>query len=135
MKITIEWPMYTVNAKGEDVETIYDVECDLTPSTPDVPYLRNGDPGYPGSPAECEILSIGLQGLGKQPAIDLAPVLWPLLGFQGKVLKEIEERAFEVAADREEGAREDAAEAAEEASREREWEPRNVSQQDDPNDD
>ena len=29
-----------------------------TPGTPDVYYLRNGDPGYPGDPPEMEIESI-----------------------------------------------------------------------------
>lgn len=28
------------------------------PGTRDVYYLRNGDPGYPGDPAECEILEV-----------------------------------------------------------------------------
>ena len=27
----------------------------ISPATPDVPYLSNGDPGYPGEPAEIEI--------------------------------------------------------------------------------
>lgn len=101
MKVTIWWPMYTVDEKGEDVETIYDIVCELTPGDPGCYTLPGGDPGYPPSPPECEILSIGLQGLGKQPAIDLAPVLWPLLGFQGKVLKDIEAKAFEEAPSKE----------------------------------
>ena len=35
-----------------------DIAFDFFPATPDVPYLRNGDPGYPGSAAELSILSI-----------------------------------------------------------------------------
>jgi len=31
---------------------------DYSPSTPDVMYLRNGDPGYPGDPEEMEITTI-----------------------------------------------------------------------------
>ncbi len=125
MKITIEWPMYFPSADGKDeVETIFEVECDLTPAEPDVPYLKNGDPGYPGSPGECEILSIKLQGLGQQPGIDLAPILWPLLGFQGNVLKQIEEKVIVEANDRGEDYDDPA-----------DWEPKNISQQDDPNDD
>lgn len=35
-----------------------EVEGSYTPSTPDVHYLRNGDPGYPGDPAELEITKV-----------------------------------------------------------------------------
>jgi hypothetical protein len=35
-----------------------DIAYDFSPATPDVPYLRNGDPGYPGSDAELSIISI-----------------------------------------------------------------------------
>jgi hypothetical protein len=35
-----------------------DIAYDILPATPDVPYLRNGDPGYPGSDAEISIISI-----------------------------------------------------------------------------
>ena len=35
-----------------------DIAYDFFPATPDVPYLRNGDPGYPGSDAELSIISI-----------------------------------------------------------------------------
>ena len=35
-----------------------DINFDYSPATPDVFYLRNGDPGYPGSDAELSILSI-----------------------------------------------------------------------------
>jgi len=35
-----------------------DINFDFSPATPDVPYLRNGDPGYPGSDAELSIISI-----------------------------------------------------------------------------
>lgn len=120
MRITIEWPMYTLDDKGEDVETIYDVTCFLTKGDPGCHTMRNGDPGWPPSPAECDIESIKLQGLGKQPGIDLDPILWPLLGFNRKKLQEIEQKAFEEAADRQQAAEEDAAEARYEMRRERE---------------
>lgn len=97
MRITIEWPMYTLDDKGEDVETIYDVTC----------YLTKGEPQSwesPGCDPECDVEEIKLQGLGKQPGIDLAPVLWPLLGFNRKVMEEIQHKAFKEASDREEGA-------------------------------
>ena len=35
-----------------------DINFDYSPATPDVLYLRNGDPGYPGSDAEFFIISI-----------------------------------------------------------------------------
>ena len=36
----------------------FDIAYDYVPATPDVFYLRNGDPGYPGSAAELSIISI-----------------------------------------------------------------------------
>jgi hypothetical protein len=36
----------------------FSFEWDYSPSTPDVWYLRNGDPGYPGDPEEMEITEI-----------------------------------------------------------------------------
>jgi hypothetical protein len=35
-----------------------DINFDYSPATPDVFYLRNGDPGHPGSDAELSIISI-----------------------------------------------------------------------------
>jgi hypothetical protein len=35
-----------------------DIAYDFSPATPDVFYLRNGDPGNPGSAAELSIISI-----------------------------------------------------------------------------
>ena len=100
MKVTIWWAMYTVDAKGEDVETIYDIECDLTPYDPGKTW---GDPEtcYPPEGGDGEILSIKLQGIGDQPGIDINYNLWPLLGFKGKVLEEIIEKAFEEAPSKE----------------------------------
>ncbi len=34
------------------------VKYSYSPGTPDVVYLKNGDPGYPGDPPEVEILSM-----------------------------------------------------------------------------
>jgi hypothetical protein len=39
---------------GEN-DITFEVRC--SPGTPDVLYLRNGDPGYPGDPEELEIVS------------------------------------------------------------------------------
>ena len=94
--ITVEWPMDAVDAKGVDTEVIYEVTCNLTPGEATV-IRMDPDDSYEGSAPECEIESIKLQGLGKQPGIDLAPILWPLLGFTNKVIEQIGEKAFEEA--------------------------------------
>lgn len=44
-------------ALGDREVTIHGV---FSPGTPDVMYLSNGDPGYPGTPAEFEALRIVL---------------------------------------------------------------------------
>lgn len=41
---------------GEGVDVV--VAYRYTPGTPDVFYMRNGDPGHPGDPAEVEIRSV-----------------------------------------------------------------------------
>ena len=38
--------------------TILEIEYDYSPGTPDVWYLPNGDPGYPGDPPEMDIEAI-----------------------------------------------------------------------------
>ena len=40
-----------------------EVKYQYSPGTPDVMYLPNGDPGYPGDPAELEILDVTLDGI------------------------------------------------------------------------
>jgi len=45
---------------GSDPEIEVEVEFDYTPETPDVWYLPNGDPGYPGTDAEVDVTSIKL---------------------------------------------------------------------------
>jgi len=37
------------------------VECDYSPPTPDVMYLSNGDPGYPGDPEEFYVTKVELK--------------------------------------------------------------------------
>ena len=92
MKITVEWGIEFPTADGKGwVETFFDVDCELSPAEPDVPYLKNGDPGHPGCDRECDIQAIRLQ-LG---CVDIDYRLWPLLGFGPKVYDQIEEKAFE----------------------------------------
>ena len=47
----------TLNLGVLGEERDVDFNVNYTPGTPDVYYLRNGDPGYPGDPPELEILS------------------------------------------------------------------------------
>ena len=47
--------LYRSPEYGDEIEIT--VKGDYTPGTEDVPYLRNGDPGYPGNPPEIEITS------------------------------------------------------------------------------
>lgn len=92
MKITLrKFPIYT-EKDGEDVETLYDVEVELTPSTPDVPYLKGGDPGYPGDPGGCEILSIKLNGK------EVPSELWEKIGLDEQTIEAIETEACEKSA-------------------------------------
>ena len=53
MTITIQ-----IGGQGLAGEQEVVVEYTYTPGTPDVMYLKNGDPGYPGDPPEVEILSM-----------------------------------------------------------------------------
>jgi len=56
------------------------VTFDYTPGTPDVMYLPNGDPGYPGDPDELAIESIVIERKGSAgwwtTDIDLLGWLW-----------------------------------------------------------
>lgn len=50
----------TVEVGGEELEL--EVRGEFHPGTPDVWYLKNGDPGHPGDPAEVDIHSITHNG-------------------------------------------------------------------------
>ncbi len=41
----------------------FSFDWSYSPATPDVWYLSNGDPGYPGDPAECEITNFKVKSL------------------------------------------------------------------------
>lgn len=51
-------------------EIILDVTGDYSPGTPDVWYLLNGDPGYPGESEEFEIDTIEYMGKDITPVIE-----------------------------------------------------------------
>src|SRR6185295_9548107 len=94
--VTVEWSMEL----PDGTEVVYDIECDVTPGTPDI---TSGPPDNweQGSSAECEITSIKLQGIGKQKSIEIHELLWKMLGFTKEVLERIEEKAYEQLADME----------------------------------
>lgn len=56
--------MNTILDLGDFGEVEAEIEYDYTPSTPDVWYMRNGDPGYPGDPEEITINFISFQFAG-----------------------------------------------------------------------
>lgn len=47
--------MITTIDLGDFGEVEAEIEYDYKPPTPDVWYMRNGDPGYPGDPEEINI--------------------------------------------------------------------------------
>ena len=59
---------YYATVPQDDVE--FNIEFSYSPGTPDVWYLPNGDPGYPGDPAEIDIISIELWGVELIKGID-----------------------------------------------------------------
>lgn len=77
----------------DEMEEIgYEVPVDvLSLGTPDVPYLRNGDPGYPGDPPETEIAldEIIEMPTGRPVTIELT----------GREVDQIYEEAVEIAYD------------------------------------
>lgn len=86
-----------------------DITYDYTPAEPDVYYLRNGDPGYPGSPAELSICSITST---QAPGIDFITVLESLDSeHDTSILEAIEDSCLSAANAQEEyaAAREEAA--------------------------
>ena len=50
--------MKTSHMKAVLLELEVYVEFDYWPATPDVMYLPNGDPGYPGDPEELEVTKV-----------------------------------------------------------------------------
>lgn len=85
MKVTLrDFPVYT-DKDGEDVETLYDIECDVTPEEKETRRTFD-DGGHPGAPAECEIVAVKLNGK------ELPSAEWPKLDE-----REIAEKAFEKA--------------------------------------
>ena len=50
----------TIERNNEEIE-LY-IQYSYSPGTPDVQYLPNGDPGYPGDPPEIEITLVTCDG-------------------------------------------------------------------------
>ena len=56
--LTADIDIETIIAEVYSGLKVYSIEYSYTPGTPDVPYLRNGDPGYPGDPDEIDIIKV-----------------------------------------------------------------------------
>lgn len=87
---TLDWSIERETTPGVYVETCYEITVNISPATPDVMYLANGDPGYPGDPGEVEILRI-MQGKLNVPEKD-----WEAYGFTKEELERVEEAALEI---------------------------------------
>lgn len=98
----------TLELDGEEVEVT--VEYNYTPGTPDVRYLSNGDPGYPGDPDEAEVTRV--YRLGDKTKTDLRPKLTE------ETLESLCEEACVKGCEAEESAYEDAMEAKADCARE-----------------
>lgn len=70
----------------DDIE--FQVEYHYSPGTPDVWYLSNGDPGYPGDPPEVDIVSLKLWNVDLLSAIPSALL--------EKIYEKVEELAAEM---------------------------------------
>lgn len=86
MKVTLkEFPIYTDDG---ETETIYEIECDVTPYDPGRTW---GDPEkcYPPEGGECEIVSVKLNGK------EIPYAEWEKIGLDAKCEEEIAEAANE----------------------------------------
>lgn len=92
-KVTLSHTILTEGPDGVEMETEYEITVSYSPSTPDVWYMANGDPGYPGDPEECEILSI------KLGALIVPSDQWEAHGFNDAEMEKITEAARESASD------------------------------------
>lgn len=102
-----------------------EVEYTYFPGTPDVMYLPNGDPGYPGDPAETEITSCVLivtDKAGGPIPIDLEAIgFLEELGLYDYLYEKVQEDAEGNAESAREGYKITKAEARREAARELGW--------------
>lgn len=97
---------------GTEVDVV--VEYSYSPATPDVFYLSNGDPGYPGDPEEVEVLSITEDKKGGRVIADDE--------IDEKTFESLEERICDAARDEDEARYEAAMEDRADMEREREYE-------------
>ena len=61
MEFEVSYSNYEISYKDMYVFLDIIIEGDATSGTPDVYYLPNGDPGYPGDPGEFEITGIQIE--------------------------------------------------------------------------
>jgi hypothetical protein len=105
---------FTYAVEIAEVESCFEVTANRTPGDPGCWYLPNGDPGYPPEPGEIEILSVkGSDGK------EIPQKEWEVFLNEDSLI----DRAGEIDCPHENDDPPDS------------WEPRNVSQQDDPHDD
>ncbi|CAB4120838.1 hypothetical protein UFOVP2_16 [uncultured Caudovirales phage] len=65
---------------------------ETSPGTPDVMYMPNGDPGYPGDPPEFAVVKVELQ-LGPHSWIDITDVVTEMGGWY--LVTDLAEAAWE----------------------------------------
>lgn len=67
------------------------VEFDYSPPTPDVYYLPNGDPGYPGDPEEFDFLSLSCSCTDLDKLNEIGDLYDKLVAALGEITEEQEE--------------------------------------------
>jgi hypothetical protein len=109
---TVNYTVEEFNLNGESVTLELEVEYSYSPGTPDVHYLPNGDPGYPGDPPEvewtakvkditfAEVQNVSL-GTWKEWITDAQKLFDAALETDQDLVDSIEEKCFEDAADKE----------------------------------
>ena len=102
----------TIEVNGDELDVV--VEYTYSPGTPDVMYLSNGDPGYPGDPAECEVEAV-YRTDDKKRVKDI------LSSLPTAIIEDLFEQACSEGPESFNDAREAAMEDKAEAAREREW--------------
>jgi len=102
----------TIEVHGDELDVV--VEFTYSPGTPDVMYLSNGDPGYPGDPGECEVEAV-YRTDDKKRVKDLMPAL------PKDIIEYLFEQACSEGPESYNDAREAAMEDKAEAARERDW--------------
>lgn len=97
-EITLDWPIYTQDPEGNDVETIYEISVNIISFGSPAIIRMDPDDSCDAESPEVEIDEIYLDS----KKID--PKEWEKHGFTKQILGEIEEKAMEKASEAEEDA-------------------------------